>query len=204
MSFQDVRNAPEKQWVDLVNVLVLKITNTGQDQYQNHTQEIVGQDDSGQQLSFRLQTKYVKGLLDDNDVNRKMLFRLKWFTSREGQSLTGYPQKPSSASPAPALRKDQPNKVTPVNDYDDKKTKENRGKCRFGFYQAAIRSGMAPVSIVKDKANLEAIETLVGYSMNGPSLGDQFARDYNLPTMEEEMADYEGAKQANENKKPPF
>ncbi len=49
-------------------------------------------------------------------------------------------------------------------DYD----KENRGKCRFGFYQACIGRGCNPVEMVKDKAMIDAIEILIGWSMSGP------------------------------------
>ncbi len=48
-------------------------------------------------------------------------------------------------------------------DYD----KENRGKCRFGFYQACIRRGCDPVEMVQNKPLLDAVETLIGWSMNG-------------------------------------
>ena len=114
---------------------------------------------------------------------------------------TRYDYKPHNAQPAaqPTPAAQTPQRTTqaptpPPRDYD----KENRGKCRFGFYQAAIQSGMSPTSLVKDKAGLDAIEQLVEYSMNGPNTGDQFAKDYNLPTMEEEAA------QDTQNQQPPF
>ena len=54
----------------------------------------------------------------------------------------------------------QPNKG---RDYD----KENRGKCRFGLYQACIQHGCNPAELVADKPLLDAIETLVVWSMTG-------------------------------------
>lgn len=53
-------------------------------------------------------------------------------------------------------------------DYD----KENRGKCRFGFYQAFIEAGGSPSNLLSSQVELEAIEKLVEYSMEGvPLLG---------------------------------
>ncbi len=49
-------------------------------------------------------------------------------------------------------------------DYD----KENRGKCRFGFYQADMSSGkFCATSLINDAVELQAIEKLVEQSMNG-------------------------------------
>ncbi len=60
----------------------------------------------------------------------------------------------------PQQRGGQPNKG---RDYD----KENRGKCRFGLYQACIQQGCKPREMVNDKALLDAIEILIQWSMNG-------------------------------------
>lgn len=45
--------------------------------------------------------------------------------------------------------------------------KENRGKCRFGYYQAMIGNGVLPAVLVNDGESLKAIEQLIDWSMNG-------------------------------------
>ena len=71
--------------------------------------------------------------------------------------LAVQPQAPQG-SPQPA----QATKA-PERDYD----KENRGKCRYGLYCAAIRSGVHPTSLNEDQPTLQAIERLVDKAMNG-------------------------------------
>ena len=45
--------------------------------------------------------------------------------------------------------------------------KENRGKCRFGLYQAVVKYGVSPSDLLYNVTELKAIEELVEYSMNG-------------------------------------
>lgn len=70
----------------------------------------------------------------------------------------GQPQNTQQAPPQAA----QPTNA-PQRDYD----KENRGKCRFGFYCAVIRAGFDPVLLNAASDTLAAIERLVDKSMNG-------------------------------------
>lgn len=78
--------------------------------------------------------------------------------------VEAHKQQPSQAPPAentyhaPAQR-----------DYD----KENRGKCRFGMYQACLQAGLDPTDLSRDWPVLDAIEVLVGYSMNGLPAHDE-------------------------------
>ena len=61
---------------------------------------------------------------------------------------TRYDYKPHNAQPDP-----------PKDDSPDWNV-INRGKCRFGFYQAVIQSGMTPVVLAGDKSTLTAIGSL--------------------------------------------
>ena len=45
--------------------------------------------------------------------------------------------------------------------------KENTGKCRFGLYKAILESGVKATTLANDRAELEAVEVLSGYSMKG-------------------------------------
>ena len=121
----------------------------------------------------------------------------------EGQPYTGYsgfwnaqaqvapqaPPQPAYTPPAqPAYTPPQPAYTPPAQpaytppaqsyvpvvppkgrDFD----KENRGKCRFGFYQAILQAGMNPAELVEDVPSLQAIEKLVEFSMEGnvPNVG---------------------------------
>lgn len=67
-------------------------------------------------------------------------------------------------------------------DYD----KENRGKCRLKLYEAHVQGGISAVQLGGDWALLKAIETLVGYAMDGlpvaeKTVGQQFAEEHQLP-----------------------
>jgi len=81
------------------------------------------------------------------------------------QQPTGGPQTPQNRPPAPKPR-----------DYD----KENRGKCRFGFYKAEL-AGRSAVDLAKDINELAAIEHLIELSMNGhktqPQTFNEFAEE---------------------------
>lgn len=65
--------------------------------------------------------------------------------------------------PPPQQQRRQAPQGQPQRDFD----KENRGKCRFGFYQACIQAGMNPAVLVKDIPVRRAIETLIERSMEG-------------------------------------
>ena len=86
---------------------------------------------------------------------------------------TNYPSQPQQQAPP----QNQP------RDFD----KENRGKCRFGLYAQRLGSGVSPVDLANDRASLEAIEILIGYSMNGlpqaqqPQYGSNPALDQDVP-----------------------
>ncbi len=206
MNFQDVRDAREKQWVDGIGVTVKSFGAEPNDRFGNFIQGVIGVDAANEEYGFKIATQYEETLLVSGEIGQTLPFRLKWFNSKAGAQMQGYCTKPKklraqpAAQPTPQPQTPQrapqapTQQMPPPRDYD----KENRGKCRFGFYQAAIQSGMSPTSLVKDKAGLDAIEQLVEYSMNGPNTGDQFAKDYNLPTMEEEAA------QDTQNQQPPF
>jgi len=102
-------------------------------------------------------------------------------------SLTYTPvNQPSQQQPvqqAPVQQQAYTPPVKPVSrDYD----KENRGKCRFGFYQAAITMGMTPVQLVADMPTLNAIEKLVDFSMEGFDVPVNLPSDSGPPPAEGE------------------
>ncbi len=107
-------------------------------------------------------------------------------------------QPAQKAAPPPAVTVPGPhqNAYVPVvqpttRDYD----KENRGKCRFGLYQACLQAGILPGDLSGAWKLLDAIELLVGYSMcglpahdeDGPlpdfvgKAGQQYAQDNEMP-----------------------
>lgn len=72
---------------------------------------------------------------------------------QQPQQRQGVQQRPQQAQrPQPAPR-----------DYN----KENRGKCRFGFYQALLQAGVEPKTLNEEILILEAVEELVEKAMNG-------------------------------------
>ena len=166
MNFQDVRNAPEKQWVEGIELTILNLTNAPNDKWGNYIQQILGKDGAGEQAAFRLQTKFPEGLLDNNDLNQTMPFRLKWFNSKQGAQMSGYSTKPKAmGGPAPAFGvPPTPQQQMPApRDYD----KENLGKCRFGLYQATIQAGCRPEALDADTKLLMALESLAKKCMDG-------------------------------------
>ncbi len=75
-----------------------------------------------------------------------------------------YPRQ-QQQSPAPPLSAQAPpRQQTPApRDYD----KENRGKCRFGFYQALLQAGFNAVELNENMQQLQAVEGLVEKAMEG-------------------------------------
>ncbi len=90
------------------------------------------------------------------------------YAGQSHQSYNPPPQQQSYTPPPQAAPPQQRafNNQNQGRDYD----KENRGKCRFGLYQACIRNGCNPAEMVSDTPLIEAIETLVLWSMEGPSI----------------------------------
>lgn len=74
--------------------------------------------------------------------------------ANQGQQQNYQQQSPQQAPQQPQSQ---------GRDYD----KENRGKCRFGFYQALLRSGATAAQLADNMEELLAIEKLVDMSMLG-------------------------------------
>jgi len=123
-----------------------------------------------------------------NMINQRVQFNLRSYQGTyQGQPYTGYsgfwynratvnqgqPQMPPQAAQAapqqptytPVPQTTPQSTYTPPKkrDYD----KENRGKCRFGFYQAMLSSGVKPADIISNLMTLSAVEKLVRFSMEG-------------------------------------
>lgn len=127
----------------------------------------------------------IRGNLPDaNALNQPAQFTISTYNGmHQGKPYVGFsgfcdlmPNYGQSAqqapSPAPPLRQPAPQPAQdpyprqPQNrgrDFD----KENRGKCRFGLYQATIQAGCSPEALDADVKLLQAIEGLVEKSMNG-------------------------------------
>jgi len=163
-------------------------------------------DDSGVKHNVTLRGN----LPDPSLLNQRAQFSLNSYQgNHQGQPYTGYsgfwnnqaqvaPQgQPSGAAQGsltytpvnqPQGQQQPPQQaytppVKPASrDYD----KENRGKCRFGFYQAAITMGMTPVQLVADMPTLNAIEKLVDFSMEGFDVPVNLPSDSSPPPAEGE------------------
>ncbi len=210
-TFQDVKNAPEKQYVDKVNLTVLNIVNANPDQWKNYIQEVLAKDETGAQERLRLQTKFADGLLDNNDLNRTMPFKLKWFTKQGGYGLQGYPLKAKVASPAPPLGpppqgaqfpqagrepslSPPPPAAAKAPDWDAKDeriVRQNTLNRAVELYLALGGVKDWPISTPDFTEICMLAEIFRDYVYKGTgniSPGDQFSKDHNLPTIEEEQA----------------
>ena len=158
-NFMTVQNAPEKQWVDDVNLTVLSIGTVKEGKF-GFEQEIQVKDETGHESPFKVQSKYEDGMMDIIDVGLTQPFRCKWWNAKSGAQVGGYctraaqkpPQRSTGGTPGfgakmPAsapLNQRKPAFGGKERDYD----KENRGKCRFGFLQALVQNGMKPKGFV--------------------------------------------------------
>ncbi len=197
MNFQTLSTTREKQYIQLVAVVVTSFGPPTPKQWKNgdisYETECQCTDGPGQSQTVYATSKFPEPVFDANDINKAMDWKMKWFNTQQGAKVCGYPLKPTKRqqftnqqAPQPQqqpnfnpARQPQPaggaipytppqQTYTPVQqpkprDYD----KENRGKCRFGLYQACLQAGLPPVGLVEDWTILNAIEILVGYSMDG-------------------------------------
>ncbi|MCK5610221.1 hypothetical protein KAR91_50580 [Candidatus Pacearchaeota archaeon] len=223
MNFGVLNNAPEKKYIQLAAVVVKSFGNAIPRQWPgggvSYETECRCVDGLGQMQTLVATSKFPDPVFDGNDIDRPMDWKMKWFNTKQGAKISGYPLKPKEqgggqgysqqsqqargfSQQAPpqqqAPQQQQPNfnpsrpaqapvqqageaPFTPPQqtytvveqpkprDYD----KENRGKCRFGFYQACLQAGLPPVGLIEDWALLNAIEKLVGYSMDGLPAHDE-------------------------------
>lgn len=197
MNFAQLQNTREKQYVDMVSVVILNIGEVQQKQWPNggvsYEQPCLCQDGPGEQKEVWSTSKFPDISLDQSDIGKPQNWKMKWFNTKNGIKICGYSLKPKQMGgpPAPAVTapyqpQQQPvappapqntyHPVTPTHtppqntyrppaqrDYD----KENRGKCRFGLYQACLQAGILPGDLSTAWKLLDAIEKLVGYSMCG-------------------------------------
>ncbi len=160
-----------------------RITGVGQlgrptGQFGNMYQDITVQDSNGTfhygNIGTQQQGGYVVGpdiIVDSSESQYGTKFK-RVDPQQQGQQQ---PQQNYQQQAPPPQQRPPQNKP---RDYD----KENTGKCRYGLYASVIRSGVRAVDLVKDRAELDAIEVLSGYSVHGlppnsQGLANQFAQD---------------------------
>ena len=101
MNFNDVRNAPEKQWVDGVAITVKSFGEEPNDKFNQFIQGVVGIDAAGEECAFKIATQYEDTLLVSSEISQTLPFRLKWFNSRAGAQMQGYCTKPKKLRATP-------------------------------------------------------------------------------------------------------
>jgi len=115
MDIRTVFNAPEKQWIDLVNLTIQSAQAATQGKY-GLEQQLSVIDVTGAQSNLKLQTKYPEGCVQPNEQGITMPFRCKWVNSRSGRMLIGYPQK-TAPNPQSTQNYNQAPPSLPVQDY---------------------------------------------------------------------------------------
>jgi hypothetical protein len=110
--------------------------------------------DSNQFTHCKDQNLSLSGTVDEYQGKRQ----LKGCKDAQGPPANNPPQSTPQGQTSPQNRTQAP----PARDYD----KENRGKCRFGFYNTLIGS-IGAAGLLANPAELAAVEMLIEYSMNG-------------------------------------
>ncbi len=180
MNFQDVRNAPEKQWVDGIGITIKSFGAEPNDRFGNFVQGVVGVDAANEEFAFKVVTQYEETLLVYSEIGQTMPFRLKWFNSRAGDQMQGYCTKPkklritpaAQPTPQPQAAQNAPQAPPPPKDDQPDWDLINLGKCRDGKYNAVIRAGCDPITLAKDRNLLLACEFLAHKSMHGIKMTD--------------------------------
>ncbi len=208
MNFQDVKNAPEKQWVDGVGVTVLNIVAAPMDKWDNYIQMVLGKDAQGQQVSIKHQTKFPEALLDNDDLNKTLPFRLKWWNSKGGAQISGYCTRPKQLKTPTATESGVPPQGEPASQWpsdggkqppakapdwdakDERIVRQNTLNRAVELYLHTANPEAWPISAEDGVQICLLAERFRGYVYNGPlSPGDQFAKEQGLPTAAEEAAE---------------
>lgn len=207
MNFAQLNNSREKQYVDMASIVVLQFGEVQTKQWANggvsYEQPCLCQDGPGEQKEVWSTSKFPDPSITQSDVGKPTNWKMKWFTVKGGTKICGYSLKPQqmggTPAPAPAATYQPQQQATPPpqaapvqntyhpttpppRDYD----KENRGKCRLKLYEAHIGGGISAAQLKDDWPLLDAIEVLVGYSMDGLPAHDEdglvpdFASDPNV------------------------
>ncbi len=98
MNFQTLTNAKEKQYIQLAAVVVTAFGPptprnwpSGDVSYET---ECTCTDGTGQVQTLIATSKFADPVFDQNDIGRPMDWKMKWFNSKNGAKISGYPLKP--------------------------------------------------------------------------------------------------------------
>jgi hypothetical protein len=152
MNFNDLGNAPEKKYVDNVELTIVNIVNGEKDQFGNFTQEVLGKDVLGTQEPFRIQTKYPESLLANDDLNLTLPFRLKWYNSKTGPKLVGYCTRPKQQG-QPAQPPQQARQVPVFGSSGPKQAPQNTQSA----FEAQEESRKRDLRIMRQHACMDAL-----------------------------------------------
>ena len=170
MQLSDVIKLQEKTWTQKgngVQAVINAVHKATQGQY-NWKQPVNITDLTGNTMDITFETEYPDSLLNQSDVGKRAVWRLKWWSGRHGQNISGYvetqlneagqPEKwqlpqgsqttPPSAPQNPQNRPQRPNvpqgKETP--DWDA----IAKGKVRHGIVCAGIQAGTLVCKSIPD------------------------------------------------------
>jgi len=94
MQLSDVLKLPEKTWTQKgngVNAVINTVHKAKQGQY-NWKQPVNVTDLTGATMDITFETEYPESLLDQKHIGKRAIWRLKWWTGKRGQSISGYPE----------------------------------------------------------------------------------------------------------------
>ncbi len=98
MNFQTLNTAREKQYVQLTAVDFTAYSSPSPRQWPSgdisYETECTCTDGPGQTQVVIATSKFPDPVFDENDINRPMDWKMKWFNSKEGVKISGYPLKP--------------------------------------------------------------------------------------------------------------
>ena len=92
MQLSDVLKLQEKTWTQKgngVNAVINKCSAAKQDQYA-WKQPVNVTDLTGNTMDITFETKYPESLLNQNHIGKRAMWRLKWWTGKRGQGISGY------------------------------------------------------------------------------------------------------------------
>ncbi len=141
----------------------------------------------GQMLDFELWT-----YIADYDKKKYYMGFCNIPDDRQGPATeptkdTRYDYKPHANQPTPEQKEASQNGATEARAKDERIVRQNTLNRAVELFMADNGSFVWPISQTLKQQIKDLAEEFRNYVYNGPNTGDQFARDYNLPTMEEEQ-----------------
>lgn len=98
MNFGVLNNTPEKKYIQLAAVVVKSYGNATPKQWPDggisYETECQCVDGLGQMQTLVATSKFADPVFDANDIDRPMDWKMKWFNTKQGAKISGYPLKP--------------------------------------------------------------------------------------------------------------